>query len=121
MRWRVEFPKFPAGRNSEEIKEYFKVTDFQGDAGTAAWCGAFATFCMKKSGVPEIENRVKTPDSALAAWWKNWGQPATDPHRIGTVIVLKAGHVGFLVGEAMERSSFLQEIKGDMGAPIMWE
>jgi uncharacterized protein (TIGR02594 family) len=107
----------PGGRNGEEIKEYFKVTDFQGDAGTAAWCGAFATFCMKKSGVPEIANSVKTPDSALAAWWKNWGQPATDPHRIGTVIVLKAGHVGFLVGEADGTVKLLAGNQGGHGGP----
>jgi uncharacterized protein (TIGR02594 family) len=110
------------GRNTEEIKEYFKVTDFTGQVDTTAWCGAFATFCMKKSGIEEVENSVKTPDSALAAWWRGWGQPAEDPHRIGTVIVLNAnehrsGHVGFLVGESEGKVRLLAGNQGGHGGP----
>jgi uncharacterized protein (TIGR02594 family) len=112
----------PGGRNSEDIKEYFKTTDFQGDTSTAAWCGAFATFCMKKSGIQEVENSINRPGSALAAWWNGWGNPATDPHRIGTVIVLKAnenrsGHVGFLVGEADGNVQLLAGNQGGHGGP----
>ena len=88
-------------KNSDRIKEYLAKTDTPDPNGNTPWCGAFATYCMKMSGVPGIENSVKTPDSAATDWWKNWGQAATDPMGVGTVLILKPagsdGHVGFLV------------------------
>jgi|SRR6516165_8315975 uncharacterized protein (TIGR02594 family) len=112
------------GRNTEEIKEYFKFTDFQDDPSTTAWCGAFGTFCMKKSGIPEVESSINRPGPALAAWWREWGKPADDTHRIGTVVVLKeipgqrSGHVGFLVGESDGKIQLLagNQGKGQTGA-----
>jgi uncharacterized protein (TIGR02594 family) len=110
------------GRNSEQIEEYFKSINSQG-SGVVAWCGAFAAFCMKKSRISEVENSV-TPESTLAAWWRGWGKPADDPHRIGTVVVLKeipgqrSGHVGFLVGESDGKIQLLagNQGKGQTGA-----
>jgi uncharacterized protein (TIGR02594 family) len=111
------------GRNSKEIEEYFKAINTQG-SGVVAWCGAFAAYCMKKSGIPGVENSVR-PDSALAAWWRDeWGRAADDPHRIGTVVVLKeipgqrSGHVGFLVGESDGKIQLLagNQGKGQTGA-----
>jgi len=109
--------ELPGGRNSGDIVEYFRIMNFQGSTSATAWCGAFAAFCMKKSGISEVENSV-TPDSAAAEWWREWGTPADDPHRIGTVVVLKrtssrTGHVGFLVGESDGK---IQLLAGNQGS-----
>jgi uncharacterized protein (TIGR02594 family) len=113
----------PGGRNSEEIKVYLATTGVEDLGDDTAWCGAFATFCMKKSGFEDVENSVKTPASATAAWWKNWGRTADDPSRTGTVVVLRpqslksSGHVGFLVGESGGRVELLAGNQGGHGGP----
>jgi|GEM_PF-2361351 len=91
-------------KNSPRIKEYLQKTQTDDASDTTPWCGAFATFCLKVSGVPNIADSVQTPASAATDWWKDhWGEEAMgdDAHRIGTVVVLKPdnspGHMGFLV------------------------
>ncbi len=89
------------------ILDYFKATDFGPTATpTTSWCGAFAAFCMKNSGIP-VPN-----GAARAANWGNWGKqlcsPGTPADQIpaGAVIVFapspgttgSSGHVAFFVG-----------------------
>lgn len=113
----------PGGRNTDEIEEYFKITNRPDSTGKTAWCGAFATFCMKASGFEDVQNSVKTPDSAIAAWWKNWGGRADPPSRLGTVVVLRpqsansSGHVGFLMGESGGKVQLLAGNQGGHGGP----
>jgi uncharacterized protein (TIGR02594 family) len=88
-------------KNTADIQAYFKVTGTPDPDLHEAWCAAFVSFCMKNSGVAEVESSMKSVSPlAMATSWKYWGKPAPVPHPIGCVVVLKPvdghGHVGFL-------------------------
>jgi uncharacterized protein (TIGR02594 family) len=95
----------PAG--DAEILEYFRSINFSTATSKTAWCAAFVSFCMKRSGNQVAIDSVPKTNPALAASWKSWGDPlpvnaGNTPQ--GAVVVLSptedqdgSGHVGFFV------------------------
>src|SRR5262249_49750635 len=85
-------------RNTPQINAYFTAIDFTPGA-TTPWCGAFVGYCVKKCGIEAVASTVK-PDAASTKFWETWGEKATKPFPIGSIVVLKpgnsGGHVGFL-------------------------
>jgi len=109
----AEAPWFDFAQTQEGIKEpdprildYFDATDFKPKprSTTTPWCGAFASYCMMKSG--DATAAASIPGgSAAAVNWKKWGASLTvKPEEVplGAVVVLSpspgtggTGHVGF--------------------------
>lgn len=100
----------------QRILDYFKATDFASNAtSTTSWCGAFAAFCMKSSGMPVPKM------SAQAARWATWGKqlcsPGTPSGQIpaGAVVVFSpspgttgsSGHVAFFIGGDLKQVQVL--------------
>jgi uncharacterized protein (TIGR02594 family) len=86
-------------RNTPQINAYFTAIGAQ-PGGTTPWCGAFVGYCVKKCGAEAIASTVK-PEAVSTKFWENkWGQAATKPFPIGSIVILKPensdGHVGFL-------------------------
>ncbi|MCG6207416.1 hypothetical protein LPW26_22440 [Rhodopseudomonas sp. HC1] len=85
------------------IISYFDATDImpKPTSEKTAWCGAFAAYCMRSSGLPVPAG------AALATSWKAWGDPfviGNPDVPVGAVVVLSpaegtnsTGHVGFFV------------------------
>jgi uncharacterized protein (TIGR02594 family) len=95
------------------ILTYFQSTDLRPlpTSTDTPWCGAFAAFCMDKSG-----NSASIPKgSARAANWKTWGTPLplkSNNVPNGAVVVLTpgegsggSGHVAFFAGYTADGKS----------------
>jgi len=97
--WKDELKNENTPGGKQRVLSYFEAIDSP-QTTVLPWCGAFAGFCMKKCGVPMVD------EPARAANWKLWGnteilrgQPSVPK---GAVVVLapekgsgRSGHVGF--------------------------
>lgn len=87
----------PGPLSNERIAEYLKSVGQPGD-DSIPWCSAFVNHCLKQGGMGGT-------GSARARSFLNWGVPASDPPRVGSITVFwrgidpssGAGHVGFLI------------------------
>lgn len=123
-----EVAELPGEQSNERIVLYHKAAGVtsQADTDTIPWCASFVTFCMRESGIPEIE--VSPPefvDGKGPAWaprWDTWGKecnPGDAP--VGAVITVKTtgaetGHVGFLAALEEPGAQFIQLLGGNQGA-----
>jgi uncharacterized protein (TIGR02594 family) len=83
------------------ILNYFGATSLRTQQRMLPWCGAFAAFCMQKSGNPV------PAEAAAARSWKNWGvglELGSQNIPQGAVVVISpsdgtgtTGHVAFFV------------------------
>jgi N-acetylmuramoyl-L-alanine amidase len=86
------------GQSNPRIEEYHATTGRK-QSDDVAWCAAFVSFCMEKSGNALVISQNLR--SARAADWLKWGVGITEP-TWGAVCVLRplvpksSGHVGFL-------------------------
>lgn len=124
----------PENKNTGDIEIYLRMLGLNDLAGDTPWCGAFLAFCMKTSGLKEVEASImvgpRTVDGmtvgpAHVLWWLGWGEevpaPASGAHYpVGTVVVLNdrqggaASHVGLIVGNDDQT---LQVLGGNQGSP----
>lgn len=99
----------PGGGNHPRIIEYHQTCSMRATQDSVPWCSSFVNWCMRRAG-------YRGTDSAAAASWLAWGQPATD-NDVGAVVVIRrrdalstdyatgsasGNHVGFLVGCAKD-------------------
>lgn len=103
-------------------KQYFAATSLGPQSKVAAWCAAFVSYCMQKSGSPEAAASIPAKDSALAITWAGWGQGLSvraDEVPQGAVVVLSpspgtdsSGHVGFCV-QFLDNGNSIQLLGGN--------
>lgn len=87
----------PGPLSNERIAEYLKSVGQPGD-DSIPWCSAFVNWALKQGGMGGT-------GSARARSFLNWGRPADEPPRLGSVVVfwrgadpsVGMGHVGFLI------------------------
>lgn len=116
----------PGADNNARISEYLKVSGLANSADEVPWCGAFAAFCLRRSGDAAVAASVPA-GAARAANWLSWGSEAPESARgPGTVVVLKpqaansSGHVGFLLQESAGDAApagKLRLLAGNQGQP----
>jgi lysozyme len=89
----------PGERNTPEIAAYFQAINAH--VGTIAgqtvpWCGAFVGYCLKTCGVPAAAAKV-APEAVGVDYWLSWDPvPTTNPPPVGSIVVFRGEHVGFL-------------------------
>ena len=115
--------EIPGDRSNDRITLYHVTAGVADSRDSTPWCGSFVTFCMKKSGLPVVENAVPS-SPALARSWSTWGRSlnAGEKPPIGAVVVVNdGGHVGFLaerpVGETEPEDKFIWILGGNQGNP----
>jgi len=80
--------------DAPRIVEYHSVTSGKYKDDEVPWCSSFACWVMEKA-------KIKSPRSARAKDWLNWGIAINQP-KYGCIVVLSrdgGNHVGFYVGE----------------------
>ena len=95
----------PGAGSNPRIEAYHASTriDINHRSDDTAWCASFVSFCMANSGNEKV--RQANLRSALAADWRNWGQPIGNPIS-GSVVVFEplekgsSGHVALVVEAA---------------------
>lgn len=82
--------EFPGSwQDNPEILKYFEATNYGNPLhDEVPWCAAFECWCLEKAG-------IKSPRSAAAADFRNWGEKLDEP-RPGCIAVLNH-HVTFYI------------------------
>lgn len=99
----------PGEENNKRIVEYHSATDGRATTDEVPWCSSFACWVVSRSG-------IKSPASAWAKSWLNWGIHLPHPTR-GCIAVFsrgeESGHVGFFDREEGENIIILGGNQGD--------
>jgi hypothetical protein len=90
-------------QNTSRIDAYFTTVGATSRA-TTPWCAAFVGHCVAQSGIAEIAATIG-PGAVTTRFWETWGQAATGPYPVGSVVVLKPRHSEALVGFLAEGST----------------
>lgn len=96
-------PKLGADGKPKTRKVWDTESPTYAEIDETAWCAAFVNWCLKKSGLPGLDN-----DSAgLAEAWLDYGMPIEAPRYGAITVIYKAAadsaltstgnHVGFLI------------------------
>lgn len=94
------------------INLYHAITTLRATSDEVPWCASYTCWCLEKAG-------VKSPRSAAARDFLNWGEVVVSPF-IGCVVVIarasanpKSAHVGFWFGENEEHVFILSGNQGN--------
>lgn len=86
----------PGPKATARIVEYDKATSLKATSDEVPWCAAFACWCLEQAG-------IKSPRSAAAASFLEWGKDIGDTPERGCIVVMSrpgGNHVCFYTGAA---------------------